>query len=383
MHMRKSTITKILLSRRLYQLSLENLNSTNELSISIGVILLQDSVEVFLLAVAEHVNADVGNITNFNKYFDLINKKISPKELPFRFRLNSLNKLRVNAKHYGLPPPKSETAGLLESVKEFFEEVSLQIFKKEFVTISLIDLIKENEAKEFLLAAEKDFSNGDYENVLINCRKALYVEIESRYDISPYTDESDRNGFGLMSMWNKAPFFARNRQYIEEHVKDPTDYIVYDYDKLDMDLLRSGMSRLDYWNVWRLTPSLYRKDKESDWIIKYKFRKFDEEGIKDRAVYVLDSTINLILTKQIDLERSKTPTYKDYFVNLKREPVSIYEKADKNSKVTGTVPKDCKKVFVDSKVPALTGEGIFWHVSHFEEGLDLYGYIDNDDIENK
>ena len=379
--MRKSIITKILLSRRLYQISLENLNSDNELSLSIGVILLQDSVEIFLLAAAEHIDADVGNITNFNKYFDLINKKLYPKELPFRFRLNSLNKLRVNAKHYGLSPSKSETTGLIETVKEFFEEVSLQVFEKEFVTISLVDLINEGEAKDYLTAAENDFSNGEYVNVLINCRKAIYVEIESDYDISPYIDESERKGFGLMLMGYKAPFYARNKKYIEENVKEPTDFIVYDHDRLDMDLLRSGMSRLDYWNVWRLTPALYRKDKESDWIVKEDFRKLDEEGIKDRAEYVLDSTINLILTKHLDLKRSKTPDYRKYFVNLKNGSAPIYEKADNKSKVIGIVPASCKKVFVDSKVSALNGDGLFWHVSHLEDDLHLYGYIDNDDIE--
>ncbi|MBI4763253.1 MAG: hypothetical protein HY787_01435 [Deltaproteobacteria bacterium] len=79
-------ITKVLLSRRLYQISLENLDSDNELSLSIGVTLLQDSVEIFLLAIAEHLDADVGNNTNFSKYFEIINKKLFPKELPFRFK---------------------------------------------------------------------------------------------------------------------------------------------------------------------------------------------------------------------------------------------------------------------------------------------------------
>ena len=242
-------------------------------------------------------------------------------------------------------------------------------------------MIDEGEAKDFLVAAEKDYSTGGYKNVLINCRKAIYVEIESDYDISPYIDEGERKGLGLMLMGYKAPFYARNKKYIDENVKDPTDFIVYDHDRLDMDLLRSGMSRLDYWNVWRLTPSLYRKDKESDWIVKQEFQKLDDEGIKDRAGYVLDSSINLILTKHVDLKRSKTPDYRKYFVNLKNDSAPIYEKADKNSKVTGTVPGECKKVFVDSKVPALTGEGFFWHVSHFENELHLYGYLNSDDIE--
>lgn len=376
--MHKNAINKILLARRLYQLSLENLNSDNDLSLSIGVILLQDSVESFLLSIAEHVDADVGNMTNFDKYFDTINKKIEPNELPFRFRLNSLNKLRVNAKHYGLSPSKTEISGLSESVKEFFEEVTMKIFKKEFNAISLVDLINKGEAKEYLMSAEKDFTNGDYENVLINCRKALYIEVEKDYDISSYFDENEKRGFGLMLMGYKSPFFARNKKYLEENIKDTTDYIVYDHDRLDMDLLRAGMSRLDYWNVWRLTPSMYRRDKESDWIIKYEFRKFDKEGIKDRAEYVLDATINLILTKHQDVNRAKTPTYRNYYVDLKQESIPVYEKATKNSKVIDTVPSDCKRLFVDSKVPALEGEGLFWHVSHFENGLHLYGYIDND-----
>ncbi|MBI4763254.1 MAG: hypothetical protein HY787_01440 [Deltaproteobacteria bacterium] len=101
-------------------------------------------------------------------------------------------------------------------------------------------------------------------------------------------------------MGYKAPFFARNKKYIDENVKEPTDFIVYDHNRLDMDLLRSGMSRSDYWNVWRLTPSLYRKDKTSDWIVNEDFKKLDEDGIKDRAEYVLDSTINLVLTKHMD-----------------------------------------------------------------------------------
>ena len=44
-----------------------------------------------------------------------------------------------------------------------------------------------------------------------------------------------------MLMGHKAPFYARNKKYIDENVKEPTDYIVYDHDRIDIDLLRSGM----------------------------------------------------------------------------------------------------------------------------------------------
>src|SRR5450631_3070522 len=100
--MKKSIINKLLLTRRLYELGKDNLASSNDLSQSIGVNLLQDAIEVFLLAVSEHTNANISNSTKFEQYIDLINEKIRPKELPFRTRLSALNKLRVNSKHYGL-----------------------------------------------------------------------------------------------------------------------------------------------------------------------------------------------------------------------------------------------------------------------------------------
>ena len=81
--MQKSIIHKLLLARRLLDLAGENLSSANELSLAIGVNLLQDSVEAFLLAIAEHVNAQIQGKTGFEQYIDLIDAKIVPKSLPF------------------------------------------------------------------------------------------------------------------------------------------------------------------------------------------------------------------------------------------------------------------------------------------------------------
>jgi hypothetical protein len=57
--MNKSTLHKLLLARRLYELARENTSVANDISLSIGVNLLQDSVELFLLAVSEYLNVGV------------------------------------------------------------------------------------------------------------------------------------------------------------------------------------------------------------------------------------------------------------------------------------------------------------------------------------
>jgi hypothetical protein len=148
--MNPTTLHKLLLSRSLYHLAKENLDSISGIRLSIGCNLLQDAVESFLLAIAEHVDAGVDPKTGFDRYFELINSKISPSELPFRSRLNALNKLRVNSKHYGLQPSKSELDPLLTTVSEFFDEVTRSNVGKAFATLSLVDSLQDGEAREFL-----------------------------------------------------------------------------------------------------------------------------------------------------------------------------------------------------------------------------------------
>lgn len=327
---------KLLLARRLYELSRENLSSANDLSLGIGVNLLQDAVEAFLLAVSESVNAGIQSGTNFDRYFDLINAKIGPKELPFRARLVALNKLRVNSKHYRLAPAKSEAEGLLVTVREFLDEVTNSVLGLNFATISLIDLIRDGEPKNLLREAEAAFHGEDFEVCLVNCRKAIFVRIEFQYDVAPFGAEEGPKGLGLFLLGRKAPFYARSKDYVDKNVNDATDYIVFDHNNVEMDLMKSGMDSVSFWNVWRLTPQVYRSEAGGDWVVKREFGKFEEDGIRERAEYVLDTTINLFVAAHQKLAATRSPERRNYYVKLRREQVPVYEKADVNSEVVST-----------------------------------------------
>lgn len=379
--MEKSIINKLLLSRRLFELARENLQSSNELSLSIGVNLLQDAVEAFLLAIAEKVNASIKSNTGFDKYFELINNKINPKELPFQPRLISLNKLRVNSKHYGLIPAKSEVDGLFIAVKEFFEEVSSSILDKSFSTLSLIDLLRNNEEKELLKHAQEAFEKDDFEATLIDCRKAIFIRYESWYDISPYENENEEQKVNYLALLsNKSPYFARNRDYIEKHVFEPTDFIVIDHNNIEMELMKSGMDSTAFWNVWRLTPKVYRKGGDGEWLVKQEFNKLEKDGIRERAEYVLDATINLFIASDQKIRATKSPDYRNYYIELHTDKIPLYEKADQNSKILGYTPEGIFKVYVEYCVPGLKGNNSYWKVRHYEEDIYLVGFISNDSL---
>ncbi|WP_051327353.1 hypothetical protein [Desulfatibacillum aliphaticivorans] len=250
--MKMDSIKKILLSRRLFLLASDNLQSPNDISRTVGVCLLQDAVEVFLLSVAEEVNANIKNNTTFDQYINLINDELKSEKLPFRTKLISLNKLRVNAKHYGLIPSSSETRGLLVAMEEFFNAVTSSIFNKSFASISMIDLVNEGEEKALLEAAKDQYEKGNFTQSLIDCRKAFFIRFESKYDISMFENQDQSGGDDWFAfILCQAPFYARNKQYIEDNVLEPTDYIVFDLSRLEMDILKSGLDHTEFWNVFR------------------------------------------------------------------------------------------------------------------------------------
>lgn len=217
-------IRRICLARHLYELGRGSVKSANDLYLFSGVNLLQDAVEAFLVAVADFIGASLDERTHFDRYFVLINEKIAPKELPFKNRLLQLNKIRVAPKHHGVQPARDECQRLSVAVREFFDQVSNSILNVNFSTVSAIDLLRDGETKELLLAAKAELEKKDYAACAIECRKAIYLELEKSYDIAEFKDDSKPRG--LLGPYSKAPLYARSKDYIEKNVREPTDYIV-------------------------------------------------------------------------------------------------------------------------------------------------------------
>lgn len=71
------TIRRIMLARHLFELGNTALRSSNDLYLFAAVNLLQDAVEAFLIAVADHVGAKIDHRTEFDKYFVFMALRVS------------------------------------------------------------------------------------------------------------------------------------------------------------------------------------------------------------------------------------------------------------------------------------------------------------------
>ncbi|MCX5849481.1 MAG: hypothetical protein NTW65_08525 [Deltaproteobacteria bacterium] len=371
------------MARHLYELGISSLKSSNDLYLFASVNLIQDSVEAFLLGLANHFGADIDQNTKFDKYFVEINKIIAPKELPFKLKLLRLNRVRVDAKHYGIQPSRDECDRLAVSVREFFDEVSASLLNISFSTISAIDLLDDGESKTLLLEAKTALESGNNKMCAINCRKSIYLEVEQNYDISAYKDNMPKGVLaGLLAGYTLAPFYARNKQYIDKEVKNPTDYIVIDHSRMDQELLIQRVDPTDYWNIWRLTPEVYRNKDTKEWIVKYDFDKLDDRILCNKIEYIFSTTIDIVLGIHANRKNIRTSDYGKYFLTLAKENVPVYAKADNNSEIVGYTPTEMTQIDTDYRVEGFDDGKIFWHVHHFEKDVMFIGYIDNEHVKN-
>lgn len=369
------TVRRLNLARHLYELGTASLRSANDMHLFSAVNLMQDGVEAFLIAVADHVGAGVDPNTKFDKYFVQIDGRIAPKELPFKNKLLRLNRVRIDSKHFGIQPARDECERLAISVREFFDEVCASVLGASFSTVSVIDLLKDGDTKASLLAAKKALEAGELGECAISCRKALYLEVERQYDISEFKDGEP---LGLLRGFSKAPFYAKNKEYIERNISEPTDFIVYDHSSVNEQLLTHGVDNTAYWNVWRLTPEVYRT-KDGNWVVKHDFGKLDPAVLRDKIEYIFSATLDVVLSIHRTTEATLWTQPGRYYVDLTQEAVPIYKKADKDSEITAHTPAGMTRVDTNYRVDGLKGDGPYWHVSHLEkDGPFLWGFIHND-----
>ena len=377
------TIRRISLARHLFQLATSSLRSSNDLHLFAAVNLMQDAVESFLIAIADHVGARIDPYMAFDKYFVNIDERTKPKEVPFKTKLLRLNRMRVDAKHHGIQPARDECDRVSVSVREFFEEVSSSFLGVNFSTASALDLLEDGEVKRLLLQAKADRELGDLNGCSIGCRKAIYIGVEQRYNIVHFKDGEPKNNKLLVALSN-APFYTKNKEYIDQNVKNPTEFIKLDHSKVDSDLLKQGVDPTAFWNIWRLTPEVFRT-REKNWVVKYDFNKLDDQLTADQADYIFSTTVDIFLAidthkKAIRL-RSRDHAHGRPCLNLAREGISVYFKADRTSEIVGNTPSGMSQVWTDHKVTGLHGDGPYWFVISMEgEKPDFSGYIHNDDV---
>ena len=267
---------------------------------------------------------------------------------------------------------------------EFIRESIKIVFNVELDDVNLISLVAGDEERQFLEEAATALNEGQFYEGLINIRKAFYITFEKNYDISCFAGTTDGEKYDFLDprMSCDAPSYAKSSGYIERNVSDPFSYIVLDHARIDALCLKNGLTPSDVWNIWRLTPALWR-NKDGKWLAKYCIDIAENPNISEDLRYSLDTMTSILLKIQSkkNSERYKNSVFKS--IGVKSE-VQLYKKASAGSSVVGTIPSGVKRLNVLDAVPALDGDEWYWIAMYARKGGPfLFGYLLDSDTDGQ
>ncbi|WP_282113408.1 hypothetical protein [Maribacter stanieri] len=151
-------VKRLSLIKYLYQIGIEQSRQSETIA-SFSILSFHDSIEMFLKLLAEHKNIRSDKL-NFLDYWTKV------PSLTLKESMRNLNSRRVNIKHKGLLPSKSDIEISRVNATDFFEQNTLPEFGIDFKEISLLDLIQYEEVKKNLEIASESLENNNIEKCI-------------------------------------------------------------------------------------------------------------------------------------------------------------------------------------------------------------------------
>lgn len=338
--------------------------------------LLHEAFESTLIACADHLNLSIGERSTIDSYLSKIDESVGSDKLPYRTRILQFNRVRVSAKH-ALTLPDDATFNLaLSVVPEFIRSAVLLIFKTELEAVHLVNLVRHEEARGYLQAALEFMAETRYVDSLAEVRKSIYVIFEKSYDLSVFAGKDDSDKYGILDerSLNNSPYYAKSSRYVRENISKPTQYIVLDHPRLENELSKDGIDIHTYWNVRRLTPSVWQKP-DKTWLSDHVLDITENPSIKLDAEYCLDRATAMILQRESrrSVERYRNSVLRSIAV---RPNAPILARASINSDVIGYLPDGLARVNVSDATQGLDSDDWYWSFFYMKKGGPfLAGYI--------
>jgi len=162
--MHHSTVQRLAFVKFLYATGNKQAQGVAPLS-SAGLLVLHDAMELFLDLACEHLGV-TEKARDFKDYWSLINAKLEAQgkaKLSQQAPAMRLNKGRVSLKHYGGHPAKMDLEAYRNTVKEFFTDNCCLIFDVSLDSISMVEFVEPETARQKVEAAIQCHEEGRFD----------------------------------------------------------------------------------------------------------------------------------------------------------------------------------------------------------------------------
>jgi hypothetical protein len=190
--------------RFLYNQGLEQAGRPQPLATT-ALLSFHDATEMFLGLAADHLGVNLSPNVNFDGYFAEI-KQGAGVDLPSRHPMRRMNRSRVNLKHHGLFPSPTDLEQFKGDVTTFLTDATTMVFKVDFLSLDMIDLVTQPNALSLLRSAETQAGQGDHTEALALLSEAFEELLRDYADRKQATDTSSPYTLwkqGIRTMWGQ------------------------------------------------------------------------------------------------------------------------------------------------------------------------------------
>lgn len=173
---RDEVYRRLLLARNLHIAGTSACAARNDqMAFTKGVFLLHDAAEAALGAVADHLNAQLKGNVFLLDYYELIERADPQKRpVPYKTQMRNLNTIRVAAKHHGILPDVKSNAHIPAIVHALLEELAQVYLGFSFSSVSLKELIRNDDVRQLINGAERQIEQADFEGALVTLAYAMF-----------------------------------------------------------------------------------------------------------------------------------------------------------------------------------------------------------------
>jgi len=350
--MKETTVNSLVVARTLFEQAADLCARDDRHLASAGLVVLQDALEVAFYALLIERSLDEAKNLESKSFDELVGElKKAGVPVPKSGTLKAMNKQRVLVKHYAQLAEPATVRGHFDAARDALASVVATVIGKPLSEIYMADLLDASETQELLKEAEALIASKRYLDALTAIRKAIFIEFEADYSIYNWRDYEGQEDFGLGMIGRgglKAPYWTRRRDWIQQNVKEPLDYIQIDPNRWRLDATEWGINTAELQNVCNLTPAVFRADKNSKWSKKYDAAFPTKGATVANAKYCLDRAIAVILKKR---EHYGAARYSRFgpLVKLPNGYVgdSVYASASPDSPVVHVVSNDFEYIIFE------------------------------------
>ncbi|MDC5170456.1 hypothetical protein NRA36_17945, partial [Acinetobacter baumannii] len=180
--MKPSTLNTLMVAKSIYSETKSLVNSGNKHACTAGIILLQDFVELVVLAVLDETDIDEQRSLE-SKSFDELLGELKKRQIPVikSGTIKALNKQRVISKHYGQLAEPASVMNYFVVAIQFVDTLLTNVIGAKLNEIFLTDILTDGNVKDQIREAIEFAEHGKFLDALIGLRKAFFIAYEYQY----------------------------------------------------------------------------------------------------------------------------------------------------------------------------------------------------------